>query len=204
MIRFAIRSLLLGVPIAALVIGTNLAVDPSHLFDDGAYEQGLAALLLEGWHVADVADHDERQLQQLLIARTPEPPDVIVLGSSRSLEVTGAPWGERRVRNHSVSGATLEDYLAVYALYARRGWTPRVVVLGLDPWVVNRQHGQVRWKSYGEAYRLACRIARLFETRGLGPNDRVTLLSGGSLTLNMYAIPCSVVRASGWATAMAA
>jgi hypothetical protein len=51
-----------------------------------------------------------------------------------------------------VSGSNLEDILAIYGAYQRRGLEPSAVVLGIDPWMLNRNNGQNRWQVVADDY----------------------------------------------------
>ena len=55
--------------------------------------------------------------------------------------------------NASVSGASLEDYYAILQIYREHHLLPKLLVLGIDPWVFNRNSEQTRWKSLEHEYR---------------------------------------------------
>jgi hypothetical protein len=140
----ALATCLLELAIVALVC---LHYDPANLFGDKTYEAGVARLLASGENVANVTNYDERQLQRLFIRKLNQSPDVIVLGSSRTMQIGAELFPGRRFFNHSVSGASIEDYFAIYELYAQEGFAPKQVVLDLDAWLLNRFNGQTRWES---------------------------------------------------------
>jgi hypothetical protein len=147
-----LRKLLLLSPVALLFAGVVAWRDPAHLLDSGRYEAGVAALLVAGKDVAGVADCDERLLQARYVEGLRAPPDVLVLGSSRMAQVGEKAFPGARLHNASVSGASFEDLAAIYELYRARGLLPRRLVVGLDPWLLNRNHGQDRWRSLAAPY----------------------------------------------------
>jgi hypothetical protein len=130
----------------------NFVVDPAHLFRDSRFEHRVAAVLLSGQPVGNLGDHDERLVQKYLIRMDPAPRDVIVLGSSRVIHIGQDMVPGRRFFNHFISGASLEDDLAVIEMYRSRGALPRTIIVGLDPWLLNHESGQTRWQSLGDEY----------------------------------------------------
>lgn len=125
--------------------------DPAHLFNPG-FETGMARALLSGHDVAGVANFDERRLQASLIAGFRESPTIAVFGSSRALELSRSLAPGTSFFNQSVSGASLEDYVALFDLYAKRAFRPRVVIIGVDPWLFNAGDPDSRWHSIADAY----------------------------------------------------
>ncbi|MGG5872025.1 acyltransferase family protein [Pseudomonas peli] len=84
-------------------------------------------------------------------------PEAIVIGSSRIMQAGSKVVG-LDLLNLSVSGASLEDLLAIWELSARK-FNPSYVFLGADPWIFNRYSGQSRWTSLGSEYSAA--VSRL-------------------------------------------
>jgi len=56
--------------------------------------------------------------------------------------------------NLSVSGASLEDLVAIWELSSKK-FDPKYVFFGADPWIFNLNSGQNRWTSLSEEYSLA-------------------------------------------------
>ena len=48
--------------------------------------------------------------------------------------------------NGSVDSADLEDDIVIYYLYQKRGWKPKKIFIGLDPWIVSGSEGTL-WKT---------------------------------------------------------
>ncbi len=139
--------LFLLAPLGVLLVGVNYFVDPANLFSGGTYERGVAALLAKGQHVTNLRNFDERLLQKFSIATLPKRPPVLVIGSSRSMLIGENIYPQGTVHNGGVSGGVAEDLLAVYQMYTARGWHADTLVIGLDPWMLNDNHGQERWKT---------------------------------------------------------
>lgn len=143
--------LILLAPSVLLLSSINLFVDPAHLFSAG-YENKVAKILLSGRNAVNVDNYDERLLQKHYITGLRSAPEIIVLGSSRSMQIGKNLFPGKTFFNHSVSGASMEDYYSIYAMYRNRHILPSTVILSIDPWVLNRNHGQRRWMSVQEFY----------------------------------------------------
>jgi hypothetical protein len=130
----------------------NYWVDPAQLFHQG-YEAQLAKMLGAGKNVAVRPNYDERLLQKLLVEGARNVPDIVTLGSSRSMQVTQSNFAQLELANHSVSGATLEDHLAIYQLYRNKPLLPKIVLLNVDPWMFNKNYKSASWQSLGAEYR---------------------------------------------------
>lgn len=146
-IKSVAKNLLIFSPLIMVMMFINYRVDPGKLFKSGGYEKGIAVILLQGLNVANIKDCDERLTQRYYIEGDKKPKDIIVLGSSRALQINANILNNERFFNHSVSGATLEDFFAVWGMYEEKNSFPNTVILGLDPWILNKNNGQDRWKS---------------------------------------------------------
>lgn len=161
-----LKKLLLLLPIPLIILSFNYFIDPAHLYQDGKYEKGIAKLLLGGKNVANLSNYDERLLQKFLINGLSTRKDVVVIGSSRAMQISSDLFPKESFLNNSVSGACIEDYIAIYELYRKRNYKPTMIILGLDPWMLNKNHGQIRWKSIkGEYLDLAKHYLSLPETQ---------------------------------------
>ena len=54
--------------------------------------------------------------------------------------------------NHGVSGASIEDYIAILDLYLEKNALPSTIIFGVDPWILNSHNYQGRWKSLSTEY----------------------------------------------------
>ena len=174
--------MLLFVPVPILIIGINYSIDPAHLFSGGKFERGLAQLLLEKQDIKGIANFDDRLVQKFYLAGCTERKDVIVLGSSRSIHLGSEFFPREAFFNSSVWGASLEDLIAIYGMYHNSGRIPGTVVIGLDPWILNRNSRQNRWYSIRDEYYAAASLMA-FNSKGnfkigeLLPQKLITLFS---------------------------
>ncbi len=148
--RFLLKLLGLALPLLAMVAAVNYAGDAGGLFL--LQERTVARYMLDGLHVRNASNMDERLLQRLLIDHLPHAPECIVLGSSRVMLFDSEICRAGDFMNHAVSGASVEDLIGVYQLYRNRGVYPSRVVIGVDPWIFNDESDQHRWRVLQDAY----------------------------------------------------
>jgi hypothetical protein len=133
-------------PVVVLVLFVNWYGDAAHLFFKSGLEEEIAILLTQGYNIENVQNIDERALQRNIVKHLMNIPEIIVLGSSRVM-LLGSEYSDTSLFNHGVSGCSIEDILAIWQMYKNRGELPKKVIIGLDPWIFNRNNGQNRWKS---------------------------------------------------------
>ena len=129
------------------IIGATIAFvgDNSHLFHSG-YEKKIAESLNSNYFVEGVTNYDERLVQKFRLNGLPVGTklNTIILGSSRTMQISENLFSTKTI-NLSVSGAGIEDYLALYHLAKR--FNPKRVVIGVDPWLFNAKSGLGGWKT---------------------------------------------------------
>lgn len=150
--RIFFKKALLCFPVLLIITGLNYFIDPSHLFSPGEYEAGIANYLLEGYNVAGITEYDERILQYYYINGLTEKKDFIAIGSSRSMEINSVLFHGKSFFNNSVPNATTEDYMAIYGLYRDKNLCPSVIILGMEPWILNKNNNETGWKSIKKYY----------------------------------------------------
>ncbi len=133
---------------------------PSHAVD-------IAKLLAENWNVANVGNYDERSLQKHYVELIEERKEIVAVGSSRSLQIQASHVGTLSFFNSSVTGASLEDLVGIYYFYRRNDLLPKVLLIGLEPWFLNRHHGQTRWKAIGPSVEEATKLIGVPLERGI-------------------------------------
>lgn len=134
------------------VAGINYSVDPGNIFSKNVLVKTCGQWLLEGHTVAITKNYDERLLQKYLIENDDKGYEVAVFGSSRAMDIGANIFVHETVKNYSVSGASIEDDIALYFLYERLHGKPQKVVIGGDAWLLNANSGQSRWKSVAQEY----------------------------------------------------
>lgn len=150
--KVVLKLILICFPVLILLISVNYSIDPANIFQSGQYEKDIAKLLCDSMNVTNIVNYDERLLQKFFIECTDQPPDILILGSSRGMLISSDFFENKNIKNNSVSGASIEDYLAIYHLYQRRKMKPKVVLFCLDPWILNDNNGQNRWMSLTDDY----------------------------------------------------
>lgn len=149
--KFFLKISMICFPVLVTLISVNYYVDPANLFSGGKYEKGIANYLCEGYNVTNIYNYDERLLQKYFIECLKIKPDILVIGSSRSMLI-GSDLFSNKIINNGVSGASVEDFLAIYNFYQKRKFKPKTIILGLDPWLLNDNSGQTLWKSIADNY----------------------------------------------------
>ncbi len=149
------------------VLGAAIAFigDSAHLFHSG-YEKKIAESLNSNYFVEGVTNYDERLVQKFRLNSLPVGTELntIILGSSRTMQISENLFRKRTI-NLSVSGAGIEDYIALYHLAKK--FNPKRVVIGVDPWVFNAKNGLVGWKTLSDEF--------ISESRDLGLSGEPTL-----------------------------
>jgi len=154
-IKWLQYSISLIVILIFLVSIFNYKVDSLGLFGNSNYLLQAAKTLTRGKMIAGLKDNDERLFQELIIKNLQVKNDTIAIGSSRSMHLRKRFFLTENAHffNHSVSGASLEDYIAIVGAYELMyGYIPSTIILGIDPWVFNKYSSQNRWKTLSKYY----------------------------------------------------
>lgn len=138
-------------PIPLVILAVNYYVDPANLFDS-KYERGIVNHLVRGDNVTNILNYDERLVQSYFIKKMSKCPSIIALGSSRVMLINSSVIHNKNFINNGVSGALLEDDIAIYNLYEKKGCKIRKILFGLEPYILNDNHNQVGWKSLAPEY----------------------------------------------------
>ncbi|HME42582.1 MAG TPA: hypothetical protein VKF36_05800 [Syntrophorhabdales bacterium] len=136
----------------------NFETDCSGIFRPNKGLKGVALNLINGKMVAGyMGRNDERELERLIVENYPGQRDTIALGSSRTMVLRKRfiRGGNVDFFNNSVSGAIIEDYIAIVGLYRRKGVLPKTVIIGIDPWIFNKNNrlGSEFWRVLESYYR---------------------------------------------------
>lgn len=115
------------------------------------YEESAVGYILNGYNLENIGDYDERIFQEIYIDANQSKVDTIIIGSSRSMQIGSEIIYDDPFFNHSVSGATLEDYLAIINMYDNKD-LPDKVIIGVDPWIFNINNSQNSWQSIKSNY----------------------------------------------------
>lgn len=136
---------LLIIPTVLIIVSVNVWIDPANIYSLGKYENGIVSLMSEGNNVTNIQNYNERYLQKKLIETGHFKPQLLIIGSSRVMEIGSDFFKNKTVMNNGVSFAILEDDLAILNLYLKQGIKPDRIILGLDPWTLNDNNPENRW-----------------------------------------------------------
>jgi hypothetical protein len=131
------RKAALFLPIVLVLPAVNYFVDPGNVFSHGKEESAIAAEMAAGRNVANFDQFDARLLNRAFVSQVRYRPDVIVLGTSRTLNFHSDLFPGKRLLNSGVFSGTLADLLGLYEHVRQRKLRPSLVVLGIDPWMLN-------------------------------------------------------------------
>ncbi len=140
-------------PICIMVISINYFGDAARLFDND-YEKKMGDILSKGYNVTNIVNYDERLFQKEIILKKSIHPDLVIIGSSRTMLINSNMFPNYKVFNNSVSGASLQDIIGIYQLYKENHKFPKKIIIGIDPWLFkdDKNIDNERWQSIEEYY----------------------------------------------------
>ena len=128
LVRIACFLPLLGI----LLLIDWISVEPQVLRRELRGRNATADALISGRTIW--SSDDARQVKAAWLTRLPpRRPDVLILGSSRLIQISQDWFQPRRMWNAAVFSADLDDEIAMFQLCLETGKTPRTVVLELNP-----------------------------------------------------------------------
>lgn len=131
----------------ATVLMINYYVDPGNqFFRSQSLEVRIATKLLAQQEVMIHTNYNERALQKIMLESLTKCPEILVLGSSRVMQISAKEFANENFYNAAVSSASLEDDIALYYIFQKKGWQPKTLVLGVDPWIVSQFNNSGFWK----------------------------------------------------------
>jgi len=114
--RFINKFIIISLPVLILLFTVNYFGDAARIFDSD-YEKEMAETLMKGSFVTNISNYDERVFQKELINRMNNAPEILVLGSSRTMLINSTYFPNQTFFNNSVSGASIEDIIALFQMY---------------------------------------------------------------------------------------
>ncbi|WP_041960207.1 hypothetical protein [Sulfurospirillum arsenophilum] len=133
-----------------LIAGFNYKIDYAGFFNQKLYLANVASEMIKGNSILGLKNYDEKLLQKIIIRKFEKEPDMIVLGSSRSMLIKYEFIRDNQdisYYNHAVSGAVLGDMIDIIKEYKVKGSLPKKIMIGIDPWIFNRVNGAENLKS---------------------------------------------------------
>ncbi len=150
MVKFLCKSLVIISPILCLLISVNYYIDPAML--SHGIEKQMVDIIQKGKYVTNITNYDERLYQLEFINQLDYTPDIVVIGSSRTMLISNDYYPNKKLVNNSVSGSEIEDFIAIYQIYKENHITPKKIIIGIDPWIFNENTEETRWKSISSFY----------------------------------------------------
>lgn len=151
MSRFLKKLSLLAFPLIAILVLVNYIGDSANLFKAG-YELKMAQIVTDGKNVTNVDNYDERLFQKECIEQLKYKPSTVVLGASKAMQINGKMVQDSNFFNSTVSGASIEDYIAIYQIYKNNNKLPKKIIIDIEPYLFNNNANQERWKSIQSYY----------------------------------------------------
>lgn len=149
--KFILKLIIVLAPIFLFVVSVNYFGDAANLFSIG-FEKKIADEIIKGNNITNLYNYDERLLEKYLINNSNFCPDVLVIGSSRVMLINSSDFKKQTFLNNAVSGASIEDLLAIYQMYEQKKCLPKKIIIGLDPWTLNVNNDQTRWSTLNHEY----------------------------------------------------
>lgn len=143
-----IKKVLYFLPLLFIFLFINIFIDPFGVFhtleDD---DRWIVEQLAQGKNVIYGITPDERLIQKGYIEKMSKMRnnfDIVVIGSSRSMQINSDMFQGKKFFNSSVTGASLQDMIAITEVYKEFEVDINTLVIGVDPWIFNDQNGLER------------------------------------------------------------
>ena len=127
-----------------LIGGTNYLVDPDYTLRKD-YIPTLANALNNGKMVSGPVNINSRLLKKQWIIEMEAVPEVLVLGSSRTLSLSGEAFPGKTFFNASVTNCTFQDMYVFLNLFEKKDKLPGTIVICADQWLFGDQFIEKRW-----------------------------------------------------------
>lgn len=149
--KFIFKTSVFSITIFSFFVYVNYIGDAAKIFDTD-YEKKVAEIIFSNNNVTNLSNYDERVLQKIIINNLDNSPDITILGSSTSFKINSTFFPDKLLLNNSVSGASIEDFIAIFQIYKSRKILPKKIIIGINPWLFNENNDQIRWKSLEKEY----------------------------------------------------
>jgi len=133
------------------MITVNYIIDPTKFFHFKSEKQ-MAQALLHNTNIVPLSIFNDRMFQYHYIQGLKEKKDIIILGSSHTMLIGTEFFPKQSFFNSSVSGASIEDLITIYSLYKNEHLIPKTIVIGVDPWLFNKNNELTSWLTLAQTY----------------------------------------------------
>ncbi len=123
-------------PIMLIIALTNYFIDPGNIYKTRSFEDGIVATLLSGRNAAfplSMSQIDEVKILRSMTTHLMKDPDLIVLGSSRSLPLNNGMIKVNGFYNASMTSASIGDLVAIYNILEKKEIHPKILLISIDP-----------------------------------------------------------------------
>lgn len=144
--------IILIIPIVGLF---NYNVDSLGIVKTNNYLDDAAKELAKGKIVAGLDNFDDRLFRKKTINYLDKESNWVAIGSSRTMQLRERMFLKEKgvFQNYSVSGASLEDYIALLqAHYNKYNRFPKNIIFGIDPWIFNKRVDKSNYMSLYDEY----------------------------------------------------
>ena len=149
--KITIKLLILLLPLGLLVLLTNSIIDPANLLTGDTYVENIAQILAKGNNVDNISNYDERLLQKhYLEKKKNSSPDIVIMGSSRIMEIGNDIFPNKKLYNIGVSHANINDLIALTGLLDEFKIKPKEVLINVDPFLICQDDKSNEWTSLFE------------------------------------------------------
>ena len=196
--KFISKFLFISLPILLVMVAVNYFGDAAELFNNN-YVKKMASIIYSGNYVITNANYDERLYQKECAKKCRAPYDVLVIGSSRCLIINTSYFRNQKIFNCSVSGASIEDLVALYQMYKEKHMLPKKILFGIDPWFFNKNNNQRRWLPLIDEYKNFFPKGKLLEVNpGLKNNTKISnylqLISPSYFQASLQNVPNFIIN----------
>jgi hypothetical protein len=130
--QFIIKVSLFVLPVI-IMAGVNYYIDNAYIFTEDKEYEVIADIVNHGHNVASLYNFNEFKLYENIIKRKHSSPDIVILGSSRSMEISSELFPNKSVFNASISESSIKEIAATYCLFEQNNIKPREIILNVDP-----------------------------------------------------------------------
>lgn len=149
--KFLFKLTIIILPLLILLILVNYIGDKGSLFQEN-YEKEMVRIIASGQNVTKVSHYNERIFHKELICSNHSQPNLVLLGSSRTMLINSESFPGYTLLNNSVKGAVIQDIISYYQLYKDNNKLPKKIVIGIDPWIFNENDPQKSWEYLSKYY----------------------------------------------------
>ncbi len=118
-----------------LIAFVNYQVDNAHIFSGESEYKSIANIISHEHNVANLYNFNEILLYKNLIKELNYNPDILIIGSSRSMEINNNMFPDKHIFNASISECSLKEIIAIYSLFEQNNIKPKSIIYNIDPFV---------------------------------------------------------------------